>query len=60
MLYEVITLPGNQAQSAYVYADKALYRAKDAGKNCACRYDVETSRYMFLCNDSRSKKQTVS
>ena len=53
-------LPGNQAQSAYVYADKALYRAKDAGKNCACRYDVETTRYLFLCNDSRSKKQTVS
>ena len=53
-------LPGNQAQSAYVYADKALYRAKDAGKNCACRYDVETSRYLFLCNDRRNKKQTVS
>ena len=42
-------LPGAMAQGAYLYADKALYRAKDAGKNCACRYDVETGRFFLVC-----------
>jgi len=42
-------LPAAVAQGAYLYADKALYRAKDAGKNCACRYDAETGKYHFLC-----------
>ena len=46
-------LPGNLAQSAYIYADKALYRAKDAGKNCACRYDAGNGRYHFLCEEDR-------
>ena len=43
-------LPGPQAQGAYLYADKALYRAKDAGKNCACRFDAKTGQYSFLCD----------
>ncbi len=30
------------ARRAYFFADKALYRAKDAGKNCCCLYDAET------------------
>lgn len=47
-------LPGDQAQSAYVYADKALYRAKDAGKNCACRYDSVSGRYFYLCDSERT------
>jgi PleD family two-component response regulator len=47
-------LPGDQAQSAYVYADKALYRAKDAGKNCACRYDSVSGRYSYLCDSERT------
>jgi diguanylate cyclase (GGDEF)-like protein len=42
-------LPGALAQGAYLYADKALYRAKDAGKNCACRYDAKSGQYLFLC-----------
>jgi diguanylate cyclase (GGDEF)-like protein len=41
------------AQSAYIYADKALYRAKDSGKNCACRYDAGSGRYHFLCDEKR-------
>ena len=47
-------LPGDLAQSAYVYADKALYRAKDAGKNCACRFDCASGRYLFLCEPDRA------
>ena len=46
-------LPGAMAQGAYLYADKALYRAKDAGKNCACRYDCATGRYLFVCGSER-------
>lgn len=42
-------LPSAMAQGAYLYADKALYRAKDAGKNCSCRYDVPTGQYRLLC-----------
>lgn len=47
-------LPGDLAQSAYVFADKALYRAKDAGKNCACRFDCASGRYLFLCESDRA------
>jgi len=47
-------LPGSHAQSAYVYADKALYRAKDAGKNCACRFDNVSGRYFYLCDKERT------
>lgn len=42
-------LPPNMVRSAYFYADKALYRAKDAGKNCCCRYDPEEGTYQFSC-----------
>ena len=41
-------LPPKMGQSAYFYADKALYRAKDAGKNCCCRYDPEGGTYRFI------------
>ena len=44
-------LPAEMAQGAYLYADKALYRAKDAGKNCACRYDAKSGTYHFLCDE---------
>ena len=46
-------LPAAVAQGAYLYADKALYRAKDAGKNCACRYDAATGNYHFLCEEEK-------
>ena len=36
------------ARRAYFYADKALYRAKDAGKNCSCRYDAQTGSYTLI------------
>ncbi len=36
------------ARRAYFFADKALYRAKDAGKNCCCRYDAETGGYRLI------------
>ena len=42
-------LPSAMARKAYFYADKALYRAKDAGKNCGCRYDPIDATYRFLC-----------
>lgn len=42
-------LPVKMIQSAYFYADKALYRAKDAGKNCCCRYDPDEGTYRFIC-----------
>ncbi|MPM49039.1 hypothetical protein SDC9_95767 [bioreactor metagenome] len=42
-------LPSTMAHSAYFYADKALYRAKDAGKNRCCRYDPEGGAYRFIC-----------
>jgi len=42
-------LPSAMAQGAYLHADKALYRAKDAGKNCSCRYDVSSGQYHLLC-----------
>ena len=42
-------LPSALAQSAYFYADKALYCAKDAGKNCCCRYDPKDAAYRFIC-----------
>ena len=48
-------LPANMVQSAYFYADKALYRAKDAGKNCCCRYDSEEGTYRFLCANGPDK-----
>ena len=41
-------LPAKMAQGAYFFADKALYRAKEAGKNCSCRYDAESGTYHFL------------
>lgn len=41
-------LPPASARKAYFYADKALYRAKDAGKNCCCRYDAETGEYVLI------------
>jgi diguanylate cyclase (GGDEF)-like protein len=44
-------LPAEIAQGAYLYADKALYRAKDAGKNCACRFDAQSGSYHFLCEE---------
>lgn len=40
-------LPPASARRAYYYADKALYRAKDAGKNCCCRYDADTGEYVI-------------
>ena len=48
-------LSTNIVQSAYFYADKALYRAKDAGKNCCCRYDPEDGTYCFLCANGSNK-----
>lgn len=42
-------LPSEMAQGAYLYADKALYRAKDAGKNCSCRYEPVSSNYRMVC-----------
>ncbi len=41
-------LPHTKTQGAYLYADKALYHAKDAGKNCSCRYDAQADRYLLL------------
>ena len=41
-------LPCTMARGAYLYADKALYRAKDAGKNCSCRYDAQTGSYLVI------------
>ena len=49
-------LPSGMAQGAYLYADKALYRAKDAGKNCACRYDPLTCRFFKVCAKSDSQQ----
>ena len=43
-------LPSDRAKRAYFYADKALYRAKEAGKNCACRYDAKSGCYALLCS----------
>jgi diguanylate cyclase (GGDEF)-like protein len=41
-------LPPVLAHRAYFFADKALYRAKDTGKNRCCRYDVETGEYRLI------------
>lgn len=41
-------LPPVKQKGAYYYADKALYRAKDAGKNCCCRYDAASGEYRVL------------
>lgn len=49
-------LPGALAQSAYFYADKALYRAKDAGKNCSCRYDATAGVYRSVCSCGESEQ----
>ena len=43
-------LPFEKAQGAYLCADKALYRAKEAGKNCSCYYDDDTGTYRILCS----------
>ena len=48
-------LPPKMGQSAYFYADKALYHAKDAGKNCCCRYDPEGGTYRFICAGESDK-----
>ena len=50
-------LPAEVAQGAYLYADKALYRAKEAGKNCACRYDAKSGTYHFLCDEGMKESK---
>jgi len=50
-------LPFEKAQGAYLCADKALYRAKEAGKNCSCYYDDDTGTYRVLCSISSRKNQ---
>ena len=50
-------LPFEKAQGAYLCADKALYRAKEAGKNCSCYYDDDTGTYRVLCSISGRKTQ---
>ncbi len=42
-------LPSSLARNAYYYADKALYRAKEAGKNCSCRFNFLDSAYIYIC-----------
>lgn len=41
-------LPPALAKRAYFFADKALYRAKDAGKNCSCCYDAAGGTYRMV------------
>ena len=48
-------LPYAKAQGAYLSADRALYRAKEEGKNCSCYFDEETGTYRVLCS-IQSKK----
>ena len=43
-------LPPASARRAYYFADKALYRAKDAGKNCCSLYDAETGEYLLIAS----------
>ena len=50
----VCLLPAENAKNAYFYADKALYRAKEAGKNCSCRYDAERNSYLFVFVNKRN------
>lgn len=40
-------LPPELAKKAYFFADKALYRAKEAGKNRSCRYEPSTGAYVL-------------
>ena len=53
-------LPSAMARSAYFYADKALYHAKDAGKNCCCFYDPVGANYRIVnCHtEATSEKKT--
>ncbi len=46
--------PAAQPERAYELADRALYRAKEAGRNCCARYDPLKNTTALFTTDSQS------